>query len=466
MKRSRETLVLVVFLALLAGGLVADQTSDGVEPASDRGAAETIFVERAEYCPPGLRTAKVVSRLAAASPQGAAVPVGLQPALPQPIRLGAGKLLLRRRTSSTGIDVVGYGATVLAGSLSEYEKPARGATAMRCAPDASATWYFAEGSSEIGYDERILLYNPFPAEAVVRVTLFTPKGPQAKANLDEIPVHEGSATAITLNDFVKAQPVLGVSVEATRGRLVAWRVLIPPRTQAGVSGSLGVDAPSTTWYFPNGEVGSGVREQISILNPTREEAMMTVSFVSRKGVVQPPKLVDFAIRPRTVKQLVVPDYLKESELDLGAISAVIVSKNDVPVVAEQTLVYSSGNLQGMASELGARAPAEHWALPPASARPTSESIAVFNPGTEKAVVGITLIRTDGPPKQPDALQDVELEPGARIKLPVGEYTKGAPMAAFVDATGPVTVARFAYSASDADVSAIGGERVRRADRRP
>lgn len=465
MKRSRETLVLLVFLLFLAGGLVADGLSEGVTPRSELAVPTANFEERGEYCPPAVRIGKVESRLVAASPEDEPVPVGLQPVLPQPIDLPAGRLLVRRRTTSTGVDVVGYGATVVAGSLSRYETPYQGASAVRCAPDASSTWYFAEGSSEIGYDERILLYNPFPAEAVVRVTLYTPKGQQSKANLSEIAVHENSATALSLNDFVLEQPTLGASVEVTRGKVVAWRVqFVKAEGIEGASSSLGVESPSPTWYFPNGDIGSGVRQQISILNPNEEEAIVTISVVGRDGVVQPPKLVDVTVRPRTVKAFVLRDYLKAGQQSLGPVSAVIRSTNAVPVVAEQTLVYERSDLEGIASEVGAPIPAEHWALGPATVSPTGDSITIFNPGSTRAVASVTLIRTDGGPKRPDALQDVELEPGGRIKLPVGEFTKGAPMLALIDATAPVVVDRFAYSAEESDISAVAGTRVRATER--
>lgn len=465
MRRGRDAFVLLTFLVVLACGLAADALSDGVKPRSELTRAEPAYVERGEYCPPGLRTALAESKLVAASPKGDPVPVGLQPALPQPLELGADELLVRKRTSSTGVDVVGYGAPVIAGSVAQYRKPVQGATAVRCAPDAAASWYFAEGTSEIGFDERIVLYNPFPAEAVARITLFTPKGAQSKANLGEIAVHESSATVVALNDFVLRQPVLGASVEVARGRLVAWRVLLVDANGAeSASASLGVDAPAETWYLANGEIGSGARQQISILNPTNEEAIVGVSLVSRKGVVQPPKLVDFVVRPRTVRALVLTDFLKEADRDLGAVSAIVRSNNEVPLVVDQTLTYSGGGLEGTASEVGAPAAGLHWAIPPPSTRPTTESLTIFNPGTERAIARVTLVRAGARPKRPADLQDVRLEPGGRTKLPIGQFTKGVPMMAFVDATAPVVADRFAYSSADGDVAAVGGERVRSSER--
>jgi hypothetical protein len=464
MSRRRGGLVFVVFVAIAAGGLAADGLSEGIRPTGDARSVPA-YVERGEYCPPGLRTAQAESKLVAASPRGEPVPVGLQPAVPQTIEVGADNLLVRKRTSSTGVDVVGYGAPVVAGSLSQFSKPVTGATAVRCAPDASATWYFAEGSSEIGFDERIVLYNPFPAEAVARITLFTPKGPRSMAGLNEIAVHESSATTVSLNDFVKVQPILGASVTVTRGRVVAWRVLLVDNGGSdSAAASLGVDQPADTWYLPNGEISSGARQRVSILNPGSEEAIVSVSLVSRKGVVQPPKLVDLAVRPRAVKALVLEDYVQEKEQDLGSVSVVIRSNNGVPVVVEQTLSYSGGELEGIASEVGAPAPGVHWAIVPPSTRPTTESLTVFNPGAERAVVSVTLVRAVGGPKRPESLQDVRLEPGGRTKFPIGQFTKGVPMMAFVDATAPVVADRFAYSSADGDVAAVGGERVRSSDR--
>lgn len=452
----------VVFIAVLGAGLAADGLSGTVSPRATRATGTALFEERGEFCPPSIRKGDLQSKLVAASPEHEAVPVGIQPALPQPLKLGADRMLVRRRTSRTGVDVVGYGARVVTSSLSQFSTPVKGATAARCSPDASTTWYFAEGSSDIGYDERILLYNPFPAEAVVRVGLFTPKGVQTKANLADIPVHESSTTAIALNDFVLRQSSLGAAIEVTRGRVVAWRVMFVknPAAPQGVTGSLGADAPALNWYFPSGEIGPGASQRLSILNPGQREATVTVSIVTSKGVLQPPKLVDKPIAPHTVKTIDPADFLTKEQADPGPASLVVRSSNDAAIVAERTLTYTRSNLHGVTSDVGAPALGASWALAPPSTRPTGEVVTLLNPGSEKATADVTLVRAGGPPLHPAPLQRVRLKAGARIRLPIGHYTKGEPMMAFVTATGPIVADRFAYSAADGDVVTLMGERIR------
>lgn len=462
MRRGREGAVFLAFALVLGAGLAADAWSGSVRPKTT--AAEVpSFEERGEFCPPAVRKGKVTSKLVAGSPEHEPVPVGIQPALPQTLKLGADRLLVRKRTSSTGVDVVGYGARVVAASLSQFASPAKGATAVRCSPGASGTWYFAEGTTEIGYDERILIYNPFPAEAVVGVKLFTKKGIQAKANLADIAVHENSATSIELQDFVLHQPSLGASVEVNRGRVVAWRVLFVDAGGApeGVAATLGAEETALQWHFPAGDINSSAREQVSLLNPGKREATVTVSLVTSAGVVQPAKLVDVVVGPESVKTLVPGDFLKGEQRDPGPASIVVRSTNGVGIVAERTLFYSGDEVRGVSTDIGAPAPGLHWALAPASTRPTGDVVTLLNAGTDKASVSITLVRADGEPLHPSKLQDVALGAGSRIKLPVGHYTKGRPMMALVDATGPIVADRFAYSSADADVATLMGERVRR-----
>lgn len=464
MKRSRDALVIVALVAILGAGLAVDAWSGGVESpeVAPKGA---LFEERGEFCPPGVKKGAVESKLVAASPEHETVPVGIQPALPQTLKLPADRLLVRKRSSATGVDVVGYGAGLVAGALSQFAKPVKGATAVRCSPDASATWYFPEGSSDIGYEELILLYNPFPAEAVARVNLYTKKGIQSKANLSDIPVHQSSTTAIALNEFVLDQPSLAASVEVTRGRLVAWKVLFvrADGVPEGVASSLGADAPALNWYFPSGEIGRGAAQRISVLNPSDQEATVTISLVTSKGVVQPETLVDVAVAAQSVKTVEPQDFLKADEANVGPASVVVRSINGVGVVAERTLFYSRADLQGVASDVGAPSPGLSWALVPASTRATGDVISILNPGTKGSTVSVTLVRAGGDPLSPADLQDVRVRASARVKFPIGHFTKGEPMMAFVSATEPVVADRFAYSAADEDVATTIGERVRRTE---
>jgi hypothetical protein len=462
MRRSRDALVVLVLVAFLGAGLAADGLSDGVRPAAAPSGG-SLFEERGQFCPPTVKRGDLESKLVAASPEHKTIPVGIEPALPQTLPLRADRLLVRKRSTAMGVDVVGYGAGIVAGSLSQFTAPVEGATAVTCAPDASATWYFAEGSSDFGYDELLLLYNPFPAEAVARVNLFTPKGLQAKANLVDLPVHESSTTAIALNDYVRAQPSLAASVEVTRGRVVAWRVLSVDAdgVPGGIASSLGADSPATSWYFPSGEIGRGARQRVSILNPSDQEATVAVSLVTSKGVVQPEKLVELPVRAQSVKTLVLDDYLGAKQANLGPASAVVRSTNGVGVVAERTLSYSRDDLHGVASEIGSPSPARGWALVPASTRATGDVVTILNPGTTAARVSITLIRAGGDPLRPPDLQDVRIAASARLKLPVGHFTKGEPMMALVEADAPVVGDRFAFSQIDDDIAVVMGERFRR-----
>ena len=461
MRRSRDAFVAATLIAFMGAGLAADGLTKGVaRPAQLSTGAH--FEERGEFCPPGVKKGAVESKLVAASLEHETIPVGIQPTIPQTLKLPADRLLLRKRQTSTGVDVVGYGAGVVAGSLSQFARPGRGITAVRCAPDASSTWYFAEGSSDIGYEELILLYNPFHAEAVARVNLFTKKGIQSKANLSDIPVHENSTTAIEINKFVLDQPSLAASIEVTRGRVVAWRVLFvnADDVPSGVASTLGADAPALDWYFPSGEIGRGAAQRISILNPNDQEATVTVSLVTSKGVVQPEKLVELPVAAKSVRTIAPENYLKAEQANLGPASAIVRSINGVGVVAERTLFYDRADLHGVAADVGAPAPGLAWALAPASTRPTGDVVTILNPGTTSAKVSITLLRVGGAPLAPDDLQEVRVGANGRIKLPIGHFTKGAPMMAVVNATKPVVADRFAYSSSDDDVAALIGERVR------
>ena len=461
MTRGWNVKVLVgAILAAAVVGLLLDVTREGVdEPETDVVAERGSFQTRAAFCPPPFSQRFGSQTIAVAADPGGAASIRIQPQESGNSELPEGRLLMQR-VEGPAIEAVGYGAVLHAGALLATDKPVSGSGAARCPRVVSEKWYFPAGSSSLGYDERILVRNPFPDEAVVSVTFFTPTGKTTKANLAEVAVPAGQSKFIQVNDFILRQPVLGAAVTTQRGRIVAWRAIFaePEDRPSGVSFELGATSPSEQWYFPEGQVGGGIDEVITLLNPHRREAIVTVSLATRSKPVQPPKLVEVRVAPGAVKAISLPQTLSQRDQDLGGVGATVTSTNDVAVVAERTVWYGADR-SGVASSIGAREAALQWIVPPAAVASVEDSLVLLNPSDQKATVSIQLFRQSGDAITPN--DSISVKAGARIEFSLSQLSGGQPVAVLVTSDVPVVAERVA-STGNGDVSSVMGDVTRTA----
>src|ERR671918_2847061 len=189
LERFREGTVGVLLLSALAGGLALDLGSDGVDPGRGTPVEGPRFEERALFCPPAAGGKTVTGRLTVASESGDELDVEVSPQLTEPLSLEGGHTRTVDVVDPT--NVVGRGGAAFASAMSAFSEPVAGRGAAPCSRTASSRWYFGEGSSILGFDERLLVYNPFPDEAVVAVSFLTPAGTREPANLSDVGVPAG-----------------------------------------------------------------------------------------------------------------------------------------------------------------------------------------------------------------------------------------------------------------------------------
>ena len=442
-------IVLIGFAVDLFAGSVARPTPAPVEGRR--------FVERAVFCPPSMPDTRTT--VAAAPISDERVSVGVEPTRPEEQDLAAGHILVQPLTEDRPADVVGFGAPVVAGAIVRSHEPIEGEAAASCSPTAASKWYFGAGASTLGADQRLLIYNPFPDEAVVRVYFATPEGENVRPALSDIPVPAKSAAFVRVNRFVHLERSLATIVETRRGRVVAWRALFdqPERGPSGLQLSLGVTSPSPTWYFPEGDIAEQAQESIGVMNPDPDtEATITVSLVTGDRVVQPPSLVEISIPPMSSRVFPVRSTLPRRQKELGGATAIVQSTNDVPVVAERTVRYSKEGRQGVTSEIGIPRLRRDWVLLPATLEPTSDAVLVVNPGPEEISVDLTLLRPDGRPLSPRRLSQRQLGPGGRLRIGITERTRGETVIVLVRASGDIGVERLSYSSARDDVGSVMG----------
>jgi Family of unknown function (DUF5719) len=458
----RELVLGTALLAAAAFGIGLDALVGQVAQPR-RAAPAGLFTASAVFCPPPLFEEAGPARLAIAASDDRSVEVGIEPGPSELADLPRGRELWRAIDGDSPPRVTGFGSGVVGSALEVAEvavdkkETTSGVGGAKCARASSPTWYFPQGSTALGADERLLVANPFPDEAVVRVRLFTPNGEQVASGLTEVAVSAGHARVVRLNQFAETREALSTVVETIRGRVVAWKgvVATPERGPPGFSFTLGAQATSTTWLFPEGRVGDDADETISVLNPASEEAKITISLISTEGLVQPPKLVEVSIPPVSSKAIDVEDALRARDEGIGRISAVVQTTNGVPVVAERTMAYEGADLAGTSSEIGVTEAATRWEVGPAALRPGSDALVVMNPGAGAVRVDVTL-QGEQETLTPDELRGIRVPAGQRLKIALTEMVDGEPMVAGVAATAPVAIERLSYD-DRGDVGSLMGQ---------
>ena len=455
MRRGIGDFSVAAAVVLLIGiGVVIEVFSPRIEFPPEARAAGQRFVERAVYCPPSVRDTNTVVVASDQGPDG--VTVGIEPTRPEEVSLPAGRVIVQPLEDAAA-DVVGFGQKIAAAAIVRARRPVEGEAVALCSPVTSARWVFGAGASTLGSDQRMLIYNPVPHEAVVRITFLGRNGPIERGGLSDVAVPANGSTAVKINNFVRLERALGAVVEAKRGRVVAWRLMFDSAAggPGGVTMSLGAVTGSRTWYFPEGSVAGNAQMRLGIANPTDEEASVTVSLLTGDEVLQPPSLVELAIPAMSVRYFPVGSEVERNQRTATGVSAVVQSTNDVAVVSELVMRYSSEDVVGTESDIGAPEQARRWYLPPATLAPTTDTVVVMNPGSRPATIAMTVLDETGGPQSPADLADLRIEPGGRVKLGLAEWTDG-PAVVILRATQPVVAQRFSFSSAFDDVGAVIG----------
>lgn len=458
----RREIVFAAFVVLvLLGGVAFDLMGPEVEIPSAAEIQGERFESRAVFCPPATGGRQASTYFTFGSAGGGDTIIGSSTEAGEPQELPADQILVHHSEASEPLDVVGFGSPAAATAVTARSEPS-GVGAAHCATAAATRWYFAAGSADIDRDEKILIYNPFPDEAVVTLALFAPKGEQSRTALRDVAVPAGEWRTIAINDVITKRKTLAVEVAARRGRVVAWREMATfgKGLPKGIDYDLGAPTPMGQWFFPDGAVGEGADETISILNPGQQQAVVSVILATPVETLTPPDLVEYAIPPRSQRVISIEEFAGGNKDGIASVSAIVTSVNGEPVIAERSMSLDTEDLSGQASELGATQTSPSWFLGPAARSPSVDAVAVMAPGSEDVVVDITILRVGESPLAPESLQGLEITAGSRIKVTIGEWTRDETMAVLVIADSDVVAERFSYSAGADDISSLMGQPIK------
>jgi hypothetical protein len=443
----REAFVILVMLIVFGTGVAVTVDAPGPESTGFPVNAP-LYSERAVFCPPVPDGTKGVTDLAISPLVEAPAGVLVEPLDAAPEELEPGEVVARRVDPSFPHNVVGYGSLLGVTKMTSFTEPVRGSAATSCSSRVSPDWYFPQGSSADGFNQLLVIYNPFPDDAVVRITFFTPDGARDRAGLSDVAVPSGRSTTIALNDFILQQPVLATQVSAVRGRMVAWKSLFTRGLAPGVGAGFTLGAPRTAlaWYLPGASLERGVRERLSLVNPTDEEAVVTVSLVTEGEAIQPPGLLEMSLPRRSSRSLNLHQIVDRELLGErpGGAGLVVTSVNEVEIAVERSAWYEApSKLRGFATQIGSSTPANTWWMGPAMTAPRRDWIAVLNTGDNEARVSLAAA---GPGSENIEIPPVTIPPGGRARIPLGASDTATVF--FLSSDSPVVAERTAFDGQD------------------
>jgi Family of unknown function (DUF5719) len=332
-----------------------------------------------------------------------------------------------------------------------------------CASATAPVWHLASGATTRDAREVVVLFNPFPTDAIVDIAFETDAGSREPVRFQGFPVAAGTVVGVDIGDDVAREPQVSATLRTRTGRVVAERLQefdgsLGPE---GLAVALGVPEASTTWAFADGGVADGRTERIVVYNPSEERAEVEVRVLPTIDEPAPaPQPFRLSIRAGT---FTVVDYGAEERVAVGVEHATVVrSTNGVPVVAERALSHvgepgrggdeggdkggdeggdeSAGDVGAgdVADGPGAVVAATRWAFPsPVHDPEAGVRFVVFNPDPERSVPVTLFAVANGRETRVDADADAVVAPGGRFAL--GDDAGG--FSWVVEAGAPVVVER-------------------------
>jgi len=341
--------------------------------------------------------------------------------------------LLRVPEPGVVVEVFGGRAVV------EHEIQSREDVAVGpCSRAAARIWYFADGSTDRGAEDWLVLFNPFGTDAIVDVSLLTDSGLQGPDAVQALVVPRRSRVSVALHDLARRQSALAVAVHARTGRIVAERSarFDGTDTRKGIALTLGATGSARRWRFPVGDGQEGAAQSVSIANFTDRSAEVSVR-VRLDGVTKLPAKDVTVAANRVVR---VDVGVKATSGSGYAVD--LRSKRGSGFVAGAFGAWATpAPVTGVMTSTGTVSVDRRWAFAVGRLdRSGDTSIDALNVGDAPITVQLYAY-TAGDPDSPASAPAIALPPGERAVFSLGERSVDPDQVIVVGADGPIVVGR-------------------------
>jgi len=212
-------------------------------------------------------------------------------------------------------------------------------------------WYFAEGTTQNGFNEYLSLQNPGSTPASVTLTYLNPLG---GATTKSLTIKAASRTTVIVADPVNgAGPgLLGVSVTVSASQpIVAERpmymvVNFPGGTVAGATDVLGATSLGKVFWFATASTQSGENDYLTLQNPGQTAANVTITYHTLSGLINRTLVVGASTRTTVA--------LSDNGVGTGPgfVTFWVQVLSDQPMLVEKPSYSSIVNVSGATDTIG------------------------------------------------------------------------------------------------------------------
>jgi hypothetical protein len=209
-------------------------------------------------------------------------------------------------------------------------QPVEGSVINNSAADLPSTWYFAEGSTQPGFDEYILLSNMSETPMTVTITYLTDGGVERDFS-HEVPAH--SRRTVLVNAEMPNETGVAAIVKGSPGLICERSVYFNFNGIDGGHQAIGSNAPDVDLFFAEGFTGtegSPFDEWILVLNPNTAPAGLQVTYMFPDGSTVEK---DYEVAGRRRLSINVDSEVGEGREVSARITA------GLPVVAERAMYF-------------------------------------------------------------------------------------------------------------------------------
>ena len=316
------------------------------------------------------------------------------------------------RSSSTFVET--FGGWLAAGWLVRAAQGQVGIGVEPCAAEPGRAWVNAGAGTGEGDDAFLVVMNPYGADAVFDVALFSAeRAPVRDSDLTDLTLRPRRSTAIRLNEFAQGEEGLGVSIEVSSGRVAASTMVV---SEGGGIGSVLASAAPGDRHLLLTSTGAGqsvltVSVPTVITDPGAEPlppGQLGSTFAATLRSEAPPQPAG-----GLSEQAQEPESAAAYPISTNGPSAVdLVVREGAPVVVA---LRTTGVGNDGGATAGSAEPATSWVVTPTVAGdPARPGLLVLNPGQSQATVSITSIPSQG---EVPAATTITVAPGSVAGVP-------------------------------------------------
>ncbi len=322
-----------------------------------------------------------------------------------------------------------------------------GSDAKPCATSAADEWHLAWGTTEREARELLVLFNPFPDDAIVEGRFATDEGVREPARFaGGLVVPARSTLAVDVGDDVTRRAEVAATLRTRTGRVVVDRIVRIDEDggRRGLTVQTAVPEPQQAWIFADGLVDEDVSESFHVYNPGDAVAEVSIELVldrpEENGIPEP---IDLSLPPGAQATV---DVGADGRVPAGvAHAAVVRSANGVPVVAERVLASRAEGRRGITVSTGTPLEAEEWWFASGATSGSSDEWLYLLNLDPRVLAEVEVLAVVGGQLVPvSELQDVVVEPGERAAIRLGERIQRDDLALLVRSTEPIVVERGLY----------------------